>query len=171
METDTRVQDLAIACVTSVKNATGIELDMTPETLPVLDHYAEMVESPRDEVVSLLAPMCGAYFGELVRRYLDDGRWEGLDEEHAQWRLAFEANSLTFNPIGVALETLMRTEAAGWGAHLQTAPSDRAQVQRALSVYGDVQEEDFYRFAVRFEGIDQAYRALVNDPKGMDPDP
>ncbi|MGB5811220.1 MAG: hypothetical protein WBG86_11855 [Polyangiales bacterium] len=171
MDTDTRVIDLAVACVTSVKNATQIELDMTQDTLPVLDHYAEMAKSPPDEVTSLLAPMCGAYFGELVRRELGDGQWADLDQDHEYWRLTFEANSLSFNPVGLALEVLMRGEAEGWGGHLEMAPSDRATVQRALSVYGEVPDEDFYRFAVRFEGIEQAYRGLLNNPGGMEPRP
>ena len=50
MDTNTAITDLTVACVTSVKNATGLELDLTQDTLPILDHYAELVESPRDQV-------------------------------------------------------------------------------------------------------------------------
>lgn len=171
MEVDPRVMDLAIACVTSVKNATGLELDLTQDTLPVLDHYAGMVKSSREEIVGLLAPMCGAYFGELVRRELGAGQWVDIDGAHEDWRLAFPPTSLSFNPIGVALEVLLHTEAEGWGAHLDVAPSDREAVDAALAVYGTVREDDFFRFAVRFEGVEQAVRALLNNPKKMAPDP
>ena len=171
MDTNTAITDLTVACVTSVKNATGLELDLTQDTLPILDHYAELVESPRDQVVSLLAPMCGAYFGELLRRHFEDGQWNCSSEEPKDWRLRFERCSLELNPIGVALEVLTRMDAGGWGSHLQMAPADRAKVDRALSVFGDVREDDFYKFAVRFEGVEQAYRALLNNPGGMAPDP
>ncbi|MEM7136156.1 MAG: hypothetical protein AAF500_06230 [Myxococcota bacterium] len=171
METPPRVMDLAIACVTSVKNATGLELDMTQDTLPVLDHYARMVESSQDEIVSLLGPMCGAYFGEVLRRHLDDGDWENTEEDYDQWRLGFEPGSLSFNPVGLALEVLLKTEVAAWGAHLEVAPSARKAADEALAVYRNVRQDDFFRFAVRFEGIEQAYRALLNDPKGMAPRP
>lgn len=171
METDPVVMDLTVACVTSAKNATGLELDLTPDTLPILDHYAKLVDSSRDEMVSLVAPMCGAYFGELIRRHLDDGAWSIDRDDYAAWRLRFEASSLTFNPVGIALEVLLGQDVPDWGAHLQTASEDRARVERALGVLGDVREKDYYTFSVRYEAIDQAYRGLLNNPEGMQPVP
>ncbi|MEM8609038.1 MAG: hypothetical protein AAGF92_18180 [Myxococcota bacterium] len=171
METDPRVMDLSIACVTSVKNATGMELDLTQDTLPVLDHYATMIESSREEVIGLLAPMCGAYFGELVRRHLGLGQWDGLDGAYEDWRLELAPTSLSFNPLGVALEVMLQAEASGWAAHLDVAPSDRKKVDEALAVYGAVREEDFFRFTVRFEGVEQAVQTLLNNPGGMGPHP
>jgi hypothetical protein len=168
METDDAVMDLTVACVTSVKNATGLELDLTQDTLPILDHYASIAESPRDEVVSLIAPMCGAYFGELLRRQLDDGRWVLDPDDHASWRLEFEKCSLRFNPIGVALEVLLKQDVPDWGAHLQTAPEDQLRVKKALGVYGDVRDADYYTFGVRDEAIEQAYLGLLNNPAGLD---
>lgn len=169
MDTDPSVMDLTVACVTSTRNATGLELDLTPDTLPFLDHYAELVDSPRQEVVSLLAPMCGAYFGELIRRQLDDGQWSVDPDDHAKWHLRFEACSLHFNPIGIALEVLLGQDVADWGAHLQTAPADRSRVERALEVFGDVGDRDYYTFSVRYEAIEQAYRSLLNNPEEMGP--
>jgi len=169
METDPAVMDLTLACVTSTKNATGLELDLTPDTLPILDHYAQLVNSPRDEVVSLLGPMCGAYFGELVRRQLQDGAWSLDPDDYALWRLRFEACSLVFNPIGIALEVLLSQDVPEWGAHLQTAPEDRDRVKQALEVFGDVRDRDYYTFSVRYEAIEQAYRSLCNDPERMGP--
>ena len=136
MGTSTAIMDLTVACVTSVKNATGVELDLTQDTLPILDHYAALADSPRDEVVSLVAPMSGAYFGELIRRQLEDGEWLSDSDDYAQWRLRFERCSLTFNPIGIALEVLLGEDIPDWGAHLQTAPEDQLRVKKALEVYG-----------------------------------
>ena len=171
MENSNAVMDLTIACVTSVKNATGVELDLTQDTLPILDHYAERADSPRDEVVSLLAPMTGAYFGELLRRQLEDGEWLIDSDDYADWRLRFDRCSLALNPIGVALEVLLGEDIPDWGAHLQTAPEDQLRVKKALEVYGDVRDRDFYTFSVRFEAIEQAYLGLLNNPGGMAPDP
>jgi len=171
MENDNAVMDLTVACVTSVKNATGMELDLAQDTLPILDHYAALVDSPRDEIVSLLAPMSGAYFGELLRRQLEDGQWVTDADDYSGWRLRFERCSLTFNPIGVALEVLLAEDVPDWGANLQTAPEDRLRVEKALEVFGDVRDRDYYTFSVRFEAIEQAYLGLLNNPAGMAPQP
>jgi hypothetical protein len=171
METNSAVMDLTVACVTSVRNATGMELDLTQETLPILDHYATLVDSPRDEVASLLAPMSGAYFGELLRRQLEDGQWLTDPEDYAEWRLRFERCSLTFNPIGVALEALLGEDVPDWGAQLRTAAEDQLRVEHALQVFGDVRDRDYYTFSVRFEAIEQAYLGLLNNPAGMAPEP
>ena len=169
MEENAAVRDLTIACVTSVKNATGMELDLTQETLPILDHYATLVDSSRDEIVSLLGPMTGAYLGELVIRELGDGTWDTPSDEYSEWRLRFERCSLTFNPIGIALEVLLQQDVPDWGAHLRTGPGDEARVKRALEVFGDVRDRDYYTFSVRLEAIEQAYRGLSNDPEALGP--
>ncbi len=168
MDENPAVRDLTIACVTSVKNATGLELDLTQDTLPILDHYATLVDSSRDEILSLLGPMTGAYLGELVTRELGDGLWHIPGDDYAEWRLRFERCSLTFNPIGVALEVLLQQDVPDWGAHLQTAPNDAAKVARALTVFGDVRDRDYFTFSVRMEAIEQAYRGLCNDPEPLD---
>jgi hypothetical protein len=171
MEANTAVMDLTVACVTSVKNATGMELDLTQDTLPILDHYAELIDSPRDELVSLMAPMSGAYFGELLVRQLEDGKWVTDPDDYTGWRLRFERCTLTFNPIGIALEVLLGQEVPDWGAHLQTAPEDQLRLGKALEVFGDVRDRDYYTFTMRFEAIEQAYLSLLNNPAGMAPQP
>lgn len=171
METNTAVKDLTVACVTSVKNASGMEVDLSQDTLPILDHYATLLDSPRDEIVSLMAPMCGAYFGELLVRELDDGRWVTDPEDYSAWRLRFDRCSLSFNPIGIALEVLLGQDIPEWGAQLQTAPEDQLRISKALQVYGDVRDRDYYTFTVRFEAIEQAYLGLLNNPARMAPQP
>jgi hypothetical protein len=171
MEANTAVMDLTVACVTSVTNATGMELDLTQDTLPILDHYAELIDSPRDELVSLMAPMSGAYFGELLVRQLEDGKWVTDPDDYTGWRLRFERCTLTFNPIGIALEVLLGQDVPDWGAHLQTAPEDQLRLGKALEVFGDVRDRDYYTFTMRFEAIEQAYLSLLNNPAGMAPQP
>ncbi len=171
MDTNPAVMDLTVACVTSVKNSSGMEIDMTQDTLPILDHYAGLIDSPREEIVSLMAPMSGAYFGELLRRQLEDGQWVTDPDDYTSWRLRFDGCSLTFNPIGVALEVLLGQEVPEWGAHLQTAPEDQLRVENALAVFGDVRDRDYYTFTMRFEAIEQAYLSLLSNPTGIAPQP
>ena len=115
--------------------------------------------------------MSGAYFGELLRREFEDGHWFTDAEDYSGWRLHFERCSLTFNPMGIALEVLLGQDVPDWGAQLKTAPDDQLRSKKALEVYGDVRDRDYYTFAVRFEAIEQAYLALLNNPEGMDPKP
>ncbi|HEX6245463.1 MAG TPA: DUF6278 family protein, partial [Polyangiales bacterium] len=70
------ILDLANACVRFVQQALSLELDYTPDTLPLLDHYLQSAQDvSKEEVLSLVAPAAGAYFGEVVRRQLGPARW------------------------------------------------------------------------------------------------
>lgn len=144
----------------AVEAAVGIPLDYTQDTLPLLDHYASSVpDSARSEVLALVAPMCGAYFGEVVRHHLPDARWHA-PEAHRAWRLEFHDCFLHFNPVGVALEAIGGAPAAGWSAHLSTLDRHQALVAAALERLGGVGRRDYYRFAVRFEVIETAHASL-----------
>ncbi|HBQ16415.1 MAG TPA: hypothetical protein DEF51_36550, partial [Myxococcales bacterium] len=72
-DTSDAVEDLALGAFRLVKEKLGFELDFTAETLPVLDQYLidlrdEDGGTPDEKVVALVAPCCGAYFGEVLRR-------------------------------------------------------------------------------------------------------
>ena len=43
--------------------------------------------------------------------------------------------------------------------------------EKALEVFGDVRDRDYYTFTMRFEAIEQAYLGLLNNPAGMAPQP
>lgn len=168
MSPPTHVQDLATACVASVKAVTGIELDYRDETLPLLDHYARSLfsdgkEPPAEEILTLVAPMCGAYFGEVARRRFGTLRWHAPPDEYADWRLEGERVFLYFNPVGLALEVLTEADAPGWDAHMELRDQDRDAVKHAVELFGSVRESDYYSFAVRFETLDQVMEALVRE--------
>lgn len=157
------VRDLADSCVRFVKRALRVELDYTPETLPILDHYLREAHGiEREEVLNLVAPAAGAYFGEVVRRHLGPSRWHWVSEDFGECRIEFDRCFLSFNPIGNALETVLGSEAEGYGSHLTVLPEDEPLVRASLENTGDVREEDYYRLAVRFEVIEQVVSLLVD---------
>ncbi len=154
--------DLSDACVRFVQGSLGIVLDFTPETLPILDHYLrEARKTPRDELLQLIAPAAGAYFGEVVKATLGPCRWYLEGEGPEAIRLEFERCFLGFNPVGAALEAVLGEEAPGYGAHLQVLPSEAGLVRESLERTGDIRREDYYRLAVRYEVIEQIATLLT----------
>ncbi|MEZ4286677.1 MAG: hypothetical protein R3A47_00715 [Polyangiales bacterium] len=159
MHTPELVAELSQACVSSVERSLQVELDYSQETLPFVDHYARLESNPSEEIFSLLAPMVGAYFGEVVRKRAEAGVWE-ISDDHAEWRLHFPEINMSFNPIGVAAECILQKDVPGWGAHVQVQKRDEEVVRSALNIYGDVRLNDYYTLPIRYEAIEQAYSAL-----------
>jgi hypothetical protein len=160
---ETRVLDLAAACVAYVRRAIGIELDFTPDTLPILDHYLDEVVTAGDdkpEVLDLVVSSAGAYFGEVLRQSLGNMRWHLDDTDPTAWRLELEHVFLFFNPLGMVREAIVSAEQPGWMAHLEVLPRDRALLEQSLERMGGVREDDYFRLAVRFEVIQQVVCAL-----------
>ena len=157
------VEDLALGAFRLVREALAFELDFTPETLPVLDHYLRDLSSedtPTEAVISLVTPCAGAYFGEVIRRSLPGFRWRCPEGAYPRWRLEHGARFLRFNPVGAALEALVDEEAPGWHAHLGLASEDRVVVESSLHGSGPIAREDYYRLAVRHEVLDQTLSVL-----------
>jgi len=159
-----QIRDWAEACRSFVKEALGIELDYTPDTLPILDHYVAAKAKPAtEEVRELLTPPLGAYFGEVVRRSLDaEGvRWHAPGEAYESYRLEFDAFFLCFNPLGVAVEVLMADDAEGYGAHFQLLDESRPAVEDALAQSESVSADDYYTFTMRFETLELVVSVLL----------
>jgi hypothetical protein len=157
------VLERAASCVRFVLATTKIELDFTPDTLPLVDHWLHEAASAEgdaeDEVKALAAAAAGAYFGEVVRRAIDGVRWR-IAPDPTRWRLEMSRVFLAFNPIGMAEEALAGEALDGWNAHLEVLPQDRGLLEQTLSHLGDVREDDYYRLAVRWEVIEQVVAAL-----------
>jgi hypothetical protein len=156
------VRDLADGCVRYVKSSLSIELDYTPDTLPLLDHYLRNASDvSQQEVLSLVSPAAGAYFGEVVRRTLGPCRWHWVEGDFGACRLEFERCFLSFNPIGSALATMLSGEAEHYGGELALLPEDEPMVKQSLERVGEVDEQDYYRLAVRYEVIEQVVSLLI----------
>lgn len=160
-EAPVTIRTLAEGCARFVKQAVGVELDGTPDTLPILDHYLSLArEEQGEEVLGLVATSAGAYFGEVVRRAAG-GRWHlGDAADPSSWRLEMEHVFLSFDPVGVAREAITEQDEEGWNAHLEVLEQDRRVIAQALENAGDVSEDDYYRLAVRWEVIEQALAVL-----------
>jgi hypothetical protein len=159
-----QIGDWAEVCRTFVKETLGIELDYTPDTLPILDHYVRTKAKPAtQEVRELLTPPLGAYFGEVVRRSLgaEGVRWHAPGDTLEAHRLEFEAFFLCFNPLGVAVEVLMADDAEGYGAHFQLLDEARPLVEEALAVSESVSADDYYTFTMRFETLELVVSVLL----------
>ncbi|HEY8429984.1 MAG TPA: DUF6278 family protein [Sandaracinaceae bacterium] len=159
------VEDLALGAFRLVKEKLGFELDFTPETLPVLDHYLQVLRdedggNPDEKVVALVGPCAGAYFGEVARRSVPGLRWHAPPDDYQRWRLEAVDAFLCFNPVGVVLESLYRAPLGDWHAHFGLLASDQAIVDSALEAAGPVREDDYYRLSVRHEVLVQALDVL-----------
>ncbi len=155
-----RILELADACAVAVENTVGAAPDFTQDTLPLVDHWVASAEVKGGALLELLAPMAGAYFGEVCRRELSGFRWH-VSEEACDWRLELAPRFLCFNPAGVALEAFTGEAQADWHGHLHTLPEDEAGMKALLDRAGGVREEDYHRLSIRYEVIEWVHATLL----------
>jgi len=149
------VHELAEQAVDFVRRTTGIALDYTPETLPVLDHYLREVPSERPELVGLVATASGIYFGEVARRRLG-GEWITDGDDPREWELETPLG-LQFRPVGVAAETIVRMDTEE-GA-FEVSEEDRDAVEEALDQ--EVPEDEYYSLSGKLETFEKIHQVLT----------
>lgn len=157
------VLELAASAFRMVKQTLKIDLDFTPETLPLLDHHLRSARAEAKnsaELRELVATSAGGYLGEVVRRHLPGARWHVDPADFGRWRIELDHVFLYFNPIAIAFEVLAGGDTEGWSGHLEVLAQDRGLLEQALSRMGDVAEDDYYTLAVRYEVIEQVISAL-----------
>jgi hypothetical protein len=175
-----RVGELAQACVAFVAKATGMTLDFEPETLSILDHYvAEARANPaqsvgeggaqeKPEVLALVSRVAGVYFGEVVRRR-HPSWWRTPSDEPGDWRLEFEEVYLSFSPVQLVSDALLRGDhalregdddgAAPYGA-LELLEEDRDAARQRLADLPEVPLAEYYAPSTRLEVIDIVVEAI-----------
>jgi hypothetical protein len=172
-----QIVEWAESCRAFVKEAVGVELDYTPETLPILDHYvrtkatAEGRQRPSTEIRDLLTPPLGAYFGEVVRRSMAGVRWHAPEQSYEDYRLEFDGIFLHFNPLGVAAETLAGDDVEGFGAHFQILDETRGAVETVLAQNDSVSADDYYSFTIRYETLESLAAVLLSYETKHSPQP
>jgi len=160
------VRELSASCEQHVRDAVGLELDGTIETLPILDHYIRLSRDAvreRPELLPLLARTVGAYFGQVVADHFG-GFWSLPGPDVNSWYVCLRSVYLAFNPIGMAHAALTwsldESLAAGPPAELRLGRADRAWVEQRLAALPPVREGDFFALSTRVEGIEIAVAAL-----------
>lgn len=160
------VADLAAAASEYVERAVGVEVDYTPETLPLVDHYVTIARgqiADRPPLLELVARALGAYFGEVMRRHLG-GFWHVPSDDAHEWLLCLEHVLLAVNPVGVAYDVLFRGQSHdGPTAELLLAREEREAVRQRLAALPEVDEGEYYMLATRLEVIEIAVAALLGD--------
>lgn len=159
-ETPDRVRELSLGCVQYVQRATGVVLDFSSETLPVLDYYLQGLRGEKPAVRALLAPAAGAYFGELVRRIFA-ARWHAPREEYDRWRVEFSQCFLHFNPVAMAHEAIDGAELVEGGSGFGVNAQDLPLLKAALDTFGAISEDDYFRLATRLEALESIVDRLL----------
>jgi hypothetical protein len=152
------VAQYADGCVRAVQRSLGMALEYDPETISLLDHYLTLLpdrpRSPtRDPVRGLVATMAGVYFGEVVR-HLFPSRWVAPESTNPlDWRLEFEYCFLTFFPVAIAWEVILRRDLPTRPAAFLLDESTREQIAERLDRLPGATLEDYYTFAQRLETL------------------
>lgn len=148
------IAELAEACRQYVLTALGVELDFTPETLPVLDHYLTTARAglaERPELEQLLGRSAGAYFGEVLRRSVPSF-WRIPSGDIHDWQICGQNVYLAINPFGVAWDALLGgSEHAGPCSDLQLDAAERGAVERRLAELPEVPEQEYWLLSTRLE--------------------
>ncbi len=166
------IASLAERCKAHVQHRFGIDLDYTDSTLSLLDHFVREVvleegngkqlppgDYHRVQLIHLLAPTVGAYFGEVLCRVFPC-RWRLRSEAPKDWLVEFEYVPLRFNPAGAAAEALVEKAIASWCGSIDTAPEETEALLERLAAAPPVSEVDFYALTTRFEVLQIAQEWL-----------
>jgi hypothetical protein len=147
-----------------------VKLDYQAETLSLLDHYLEegrKAAREKPETAALVAHAAGAYFGEVVRRrHASWWRAEGIDP--AMYRLELESAYLSFSPVQLMADALLRVDRTEEEAaeeedaseRLELEEEDREAVAQRLAELPPVSDREFYAPSTRLEVIDIAIEAI-----------
>jgi hypothetical protein len=160
------LKELYETCREYVRRVVGAELDDTPDTLPVLDHYVKLSRDSvreRPDLMALVAQAVGAYFGEVVRLHLD-AFWYLGSPDPEDWYVCARSVFLAINPVGAAYEALTGTsEHSGPSARLRVRRESRVRVEQRLGSLPPVSEPDYYLLSTRLEVLEVAATALAAD--------
>ena len=157
------IVELAQSLVDFVERAVGIRPDFSPETLPLVDHYASEVRQQlkeRPQLLDLASQAAGAYFGEVVRRNLP-GFWRVNTGNQHDWLVCGSHAFVALNPIGVGYDAIVGGEThSGPSSAFRLAAEDRKQIAARLEVLPPETNEDFYKLTTRYEILEIVHEGV-----------
>ncbi len=150
------VDDLVRMGRRMVHEVIGVEPDLTPDTLPLVDQYLRQV--PPDlahETRDLVVCAVGCYFGEVARRALN-GRWVLAGAGPESWRVELSSCFLYFSPVGMAGEVLAGADSDHYDGSFSTSDDLRDDLSAVLSAAGPVPEDEYYSLCGRIDVLELA---------------
>jgi hypothetical protein len=157
------IAELAASCIDYVRTSVGVELDLTLDTLSVLDHYVVAVRADvavRPELQELLTRAVGAYFGEVIRRTYG-GFWRMPSADVHEWRLCQRQVFLAFNPLGMAFDALKGVgEHRGPSSAFALLPDEREIIWQRLQSVPPVADDEFFLLSTRAEALEIVIETL-----------
>ncbi len=159
-----QIVDLSGNLVDFVERSLGIRPDFTPETLSLVDHYANETREAlktRPEVLDLTAQALGAYFGEVLRRS-KGAFWQVPSPNFHDWALCGSGAFIMINPIGIGYDAIaLSSDHKGPSSQLKLASEDRAHIQARLESLPEVPDTEFYLLTTRLEALDIVIEGLI----------
>jgi hypothetical protein len=165
---DARVGEFVLAAGDYVRRALGVDLDGTVESLAFVDHYVGQARDEHgevgDELLELLAPALGAYFGQVVIDRLG-GAWRTEARDPADWTVEIAgptgAPLIAFHPVAMAASALREDEVEGLDASIVPPPQLANALSDALAAAAPVDEAYYYSLTGRLETLEHAFEILV----------
>jgi hypothetical protein len=155
------VADLVELARTSVTKVIGVEPDLTPETLPLVDEYFRQATSEAsEEVRQLVTAAVGCYFGEVVRRKLH-GRWTIWGTDPQAWRVELVNCYLYLHPVGMAGEVMVGTQTDDHDGAFAIHDELNDELAEMMSKAAPLSEEEYYSLSARVEILQLAADWLV----------
>jgi hypothetical protein len=157
------IMELSEACRQYVLSSLGVELDYTPETLSVVDHYVAQARenlADRPELLELVTRSAGAYFGEVVRRALG-GFWRLPTGDAHDWQLCMETVFLAINPVAVAWDALHESaDHSGPSSQMVLDRDDQESVEQRLAAMPPLPEDQLWMLTTRLEVLEATIEHL-----------
>ena len=151
--------ELVAAARDYVRRAVKLELDGTVESLAYVDHYLSTVGKVSDDVLALIAPAIGAYFGELAVAHFG-GHWI-TEGEPSEWRVVLDPAPVRFSPAAMAAEAIRGGEVEGYDSSLDIPSALEAPLAEALASSAPVDARYYHSLTGRFETIEHIVEMLV----------
>lgn len=159
-----RVAEFALAAGDYVRRALGLELDGSVESLAFVDHYIGQMRDVSDELLELVAPALGSYFGEVVLSRLA-GEWDARAEDPAHWTITLAGPDggalLSFHPVALAAESVRGEDLEDYDAAIVPTPELAGQLADVLATAAPVAADYYYSLTGRLESIEHVVELLL----------